>query len=422
MCQFFVNLQNIVYTLSELLYNSCTVFCVGDFMKRVFVIVLDSLGIGELPDAAKYNDSGSNTLRSLYNSEKLNIPNLCSLGLFNIEGNDYFMADINHKSIVSRMAEKSNGKDTTVGHWEIMGLVSEKTFPTYPNGFPDEIINEFERKTGKKVLCNKPYSGTQVILDYGKQHEETGELIVYTSSDSVFQIAAHESVVPIKKLYKYCEIARNMLVGEHAVGRVIARPFVGEYPNYTRTANRHDFSVTPPNKTALDFLKDSGFDVIAIGKINDIFAGKGITKAIPTVSNDDGMSKTLKLCEEEFNGLCFVNLVEFDSLYGHRNNTEGYTNALNEFDAWLGIFLSKLKTDDILIITADHGCDPETESTDHSREYTPMLLYRNNIKPVNLGTRDSFADIGKTVLDIFDIQNDIDGVSFAEAIKKVDNE
>ncbi len=389
-------------------------------MKRIFVIVLDSLGIGELPDAAKYNDSRSNTLRSLYNSKKLNTPNLYSLGLFNIEGNDYFKADINPKSIVSRMAEKSNGKDTTVGHWEIMGLVSEKPFPTYPDGFPDEIINEFEHKTGKKVLCNKPYSGTQVILDYGKLHEETGELIVYTSSDSVFQVAAHESVVPIDELYKYCEIARNMLVGEHAVGRVIARPFIGEYPNYTRTSNRHDFSVAPPNKTALDFLKDSGFDVIAVGKINDIFAGRGITKAIPTVSNDDGMNKTLKLCEEEFNGLCFVNLVEFDSLYGHRNNTEGYTEALNDFDEWLGVFLSKLKTDDILIITADHGCDPETESTDHSREYTPMLLYGKDIKPANLGTRESFADIGKTVLDIFDIQNDIDGVSFADAIKKVD--
>lgn len=391
-------------------------------MKRVFVIVLDSLGIGELPDAAKYNDSGSNTLRSLYNSKKLNIPNLCTLGLFNIEGNDYFKADINHKSIISRMAEKSNGKDTTVGHWEIMGLVSEKPFPTYPDGFPDEIIKDFENKTGKKVIVNKPYSGTQVILDYGKQHEETGDLIVYTSSDSVFQIAAHESIVPINELYKYCEIARNMLVGEHAVGRVIARPFIGEYPNYTRTANRHDFSVAPPNKTALDFLKDSGFDVIAVGKINDIFAGKGITKAIPTVSNDDGMNKTLNLCEAEFNGLCFVNLVEFDSLYGHRNNTEGYTEALNVFDAWLGVFLSKLKTEDFLIITADHGCDPATESTDHSREYTPMLLYRKDIKPVNLGTRDSFADIGKTVLDVFDIQNDIDGVSFADAIKKVDNE
>lgn len=388
-------------------------------MKRLFVIVLDSLGIGELPDASKYGDKGSNTLKSLYTSKLLNIPNLSKLGIFNIEGNNYSTKFINPTSVFARMAEKSKGKDTTVGHWEIMGLISEMLFPTYPNGFPEDIIKEFEKKTGKKVLCNKPYSGTQVILDYGEEHKETGALIVYTSSDSVFQIAANEEIVPLEDLYKYCKIARNILVGEHAVGRVIARPFVGKYPNYTRTANRHDFSVEPHTLTVLDYLKQSGLDVIAVGKVNDIFAGKGITKAISTISNYDGMKKTLELCNEDFNGLCFVNLVEFDSLYGHRNNIEGYAGALNEFDEWLGSFLDKIHTDDILIITADHGCDPATESTDHSREYTPMLLYGKNIAPANLKTRDSFADIGKTILDIFEINNNLDGVSFANEIKTV---
>lgn len=391
-------------------------------MERVFVIVLDSLGIGELPDAAKYGDAGSNTLKSLCDSNLLNIPNLSKLGIFNIVGNDYTTKYNNPTAIIARMAEKSNGKDTTVGHWEIMGLISEKTFPTYPNGFPEDIIKKFEEKTGKKVLCNKPYSGTQVILDYGQEHEKTGDLIVYTSSDSVFQIAANEEIVPVEELYKYCNIARSILKGKHAVGRVIARPYVGQYPNYTRTANRHDFSVEPNGLTVLDYLKQSGLDVIAVGKINDIFAGRGITKAISTISNEDGMKKTLEVCHSDFKGLCFVNLVEFDSLYGHRNNTEGYVNALNEFDNWLGLFLNYMSSDDILIITADHGCDPETESTDHSREYTPMLLYGKNIVSANLGIRDSFSDIGKTILDIFGIDNKLDGKSFADEIKLVKNE
>lgn len=388
------------------------------YIKRVFVIVLDSLGIGELPDADKYGDSGSNTLKTLYKSGKLCIPTLEKMGLFNIDGNGYGPATDNPIAAFARMAEKSNGKDTTVGHWEIMGLISEKPFPTYPNGFPKEIINEFERQTGKKVLCNKPYSGTAVIEEYGIQHEKTGDLIVYTSSDSVFQIAAKETVVPIEQLYEYCKIARNILVGKHAVGRVIARPFIGDHPNYTRTANRHDFSVEPPDNTTLDLLKDNGFDVISVGKINDIFAGKGITRSIPTKSNKDGMEKTIKTAEENFNGLCFVNLVEFDSLYGHRNNTEGYVSALNEFDISLKELLCRLKEDDVLIITADHGCDPATESTDHSREYTPMLIFGDNIHPKNLGTKHTFADIGKTILDIFNVENNISGESFLKNIHK----
>jgi phosphopentomutase len=297
-----------------------------------------------------------------------------------------------------------------------MGLISDKPFPTYPNGFPEDIVDRFEKATEKKVLCNKPYSGTQVIKDYGLQHEKTGDLIVYTSSDSVFQIAAKEDIVPIKKLYEYCKIARSILVGEHAVGRVIARPFVGDHPDYTRTANRHDFSVVPPRNTALDYLKKEGYDVISIGKINDIFAGKGITRAIPTKSNTDGMDKTIELAKTSFNGLCFVNLVEFDSLYGHRNDVYGYTNALNDFDKRLGELIPLLSQDDILIITADHGCDPATESTDHSREYTPLLVYGNSVNPTDLNTRSSFADIGKTILHIFGIKNNLQGQSFLDDV------
>ena len=388
------------------------------FIKRVFLIVLDSLGIGEMPDADVYNDNGSNTLKSLYNSGKLNIPCLSSMGLFNIDGVDFGDKRTEPTASYARMVEKSCGKDTTVGHWEIMGVVSEKGFPVYPEGFPDDLIAEFERRTSKKVICNKPYSGTQVILDYGKQHENSGDLIVYTSSDSVFQIAAKEEVVPIEELYKYCEIAREMLKGEHNVGRVIARPFTGDYPNYTRTSNRHDYSVEPPKNTALDLLKSNGYDVISVGKISDIFAGRGITESHPTKSNMDGMEKTFNLLDKSFNGLCFINLVDFDSVYGHRNNILGYTEALNLFDSWLNDFKNNLKEEDILIITADHGCDPSTESTDHSREYTPMVIFGEKVGCINLGTRESFADIGKTILELFDIKNDIYGRSFAKEIKK----
>lgn len=384
--------------------------------KRVFLIVLDSVGIGELPDAEKFGDCGSNTLRAISKSKKFDIPTLKSLGLQNIDGVDYLESIKNPLAAVARMREKSNGKDTTVGHWEISGVISEKPFPTYPNGFPSEVINEFEKQTGRKILCNKPYSGTAVINDYGEEHLKTGSLIVYTSADSVFQIAAHEDIVPPEQLYEYCRTARKILTGKHSVGRVIARPFIGKSGNFKRTSNRHDFSLEPPT-TMLDCLKESGFDVISVGKIFDIFAGKGITEKHLTKNNADGMSVIDTIFETDFNGLCFVNLVDFDMLFGHRNDIDGYANALTEFDRWLSKFIKKLKDSDILMITADHGCDPSTSSTDHSREHTPFIAFGKNIKPVNLGTRSSFADIGATVLDIFGIDGNISGESFWKNIK-----
>lgn len=381
--------------------------------KRVILVVLDSFGIGELPDAYLWNDEGSNTLKAIASHPSFNAPNLKKLGLFNIDGLSGGVE--NPMASFAKMAEKSAGKDTTVGHWEIAGLISEKALPTYENGFPKEIITEFEEKTGRKVICNKPYSGTEVIKDYGKEHIETGALIVYTSSDSVFQIAAHDGVISTDELYRYCEIAREMLSGEHAVGRVIARPFTGEYP-FKRTALRHDYSLVPPRDTMLDILKNNGYSVISVGKISDIFAGKGVTEGNPTKSNLDGLEKTLNVMKKDFSGLLFVNLVDFDSVYGHRNNVEGYAAAISEFDVKLGEILSELKTDDILIITADHGCDPSTPSTDHSREYTPMLIYGENVKKgVNLGVRDSFSDISATVLDIFGLQK---GVTVGESFYK----
>lgn len=387
--------------------------------KRVFLIVLDSFGIGELPDAALFGDEGSNTLGSIVQSAQYDTPNMKKLGLFNIDGVSCGEREVFTLGSYGRMAEKSMGKDTTIGHWEIAGLISEKPFPTYPNGFPEEVLGEFRKRTGRNVLCNKPYSGTDVIRDYGKQHVETGDLIVYTSADSVFQIAAHEDIVPLETLYEYCTIAREILQGEHGVGRVIARPFVGEYPNFKRTAHRHDYSLIPPKKTMLDYLEQSGLETIGVGKIYDIFAGKGIQKTVSIVSNTDGMNKTLQIMDEEFNGLCFVNLVDFDMIYGHRNDIDGYAKAATEFDKQLGLFIDKMKDDDILIITADHGCDPGTPSTDHSREYTPMLAYGKKIKEnTSVGTKDTFADIGATILDIFDVQGDIGGKSFLKEILK----
>ncbi len=380
--------------------------------KRVFLIVLDSLGIGELPDAKNYGDEGSNTLKSCFLQDGFSLPCLKSLGLFNIDGIDYEEGVKEPTGAYGRFSEKSKGKDTTTGHWEICGLISEEPFPTYPNGFPKDILDEFTLKTGKRVLCNKPYSGTAVIKDYGKEHLKTGDLIVYTSADSVFQIAAHKDIVSVKELYSYCEAAREILKGKHAVGRVIARPFEGEYPNFKRSSERHDFSLLPPKTTLIDELKENGFDVIPIGKIYDIFAGKSMEKANPTVSNADGMSQTEKVAEQEFNGLCFVNLVDFDMLYGHRNDAVGYARALMEFDKWLSAFITKLQKDDVLIITADHGCDPLTESTDHSREYTPAIVFGKKIKSVNLGTRKTFADIGKTVAELLGIESKISGESF----------
>ncbi|WP_069999013.1 phosphopentomutase [Cellulosilyticum sp. I15G10I2] len=387
--------------------------------KRVFLIVLDSFGIGALPDAALFKDEGSNTLASIVKQEAYNTPNMKKMGLFNIDGVSASEAEGYTIGSYGRMAEKSMGKDTTIGHWEIAGVVSEKALPTYPDGFPEEVLEKFRNKTGRNVICNKPYSGTEVINDYGQQHVETGDLIVYTSADSVFQIAAHEEVVPLEELYDYCKIAREILQGEHGVGRVIARPFIGTYPEFKRTAHRHDFSLIPPKVTMLDALTKKGFDTIGIGKIYDIFAGKGIQQTQAIVSNVDGMEKTLEVMEKDFNGLCFVNLVDFDMLYGHRNDIEGYAKAATVFDEQLGVFMEKMNADDILIITADHGCDPGFQGTDHTREYTPMLAYGKCIKEnISIGTRETFADIGATILEVFDVQVDIDGSSFLSEILK----
>lgn len=388
--------------------------------KRVFLIVMDSLGIGGAADAEDFMDEGSDTLRSIYSSEYFKADNLAKLGLFHIDGNDYGKTDVSPDGSFARMAELSKGKDTTIGHWEIAGVVSKSPLPTYPNGFPEEILDEFTQKTGKEILCNLPYSGTDVIRDYGKEHMETGKLIVYTSADSVFQIAAHEEVVPVKKLYEYCETAREILKGEHAVGRVIARPFIGVAGNFTRTSNRHDFSLFPPRETLLDKVMKAGMDSIGVGKIYDIFAGQGIGRSLGVnKDNKDGMNKSLSLLKEEFVGLAFINLVDFDMVYGHRNDIDGYAKAVAEFDLWLKTFLDEMRADDLLIITADHGCDPGTPSTDHSRECVPMLIYGYNIKGgVNLGRREGFGDIAATILDYLEIedQEGIDGKSFLKEV------
>lgn len=365
-------------------------------MKRVFIIVLDGLGVGELPDAADYGDVGSNTLRSVVSTGLCEAPNLEALGLFNIEG-DFDRPGVPCPAAAhGRLRSHSAGKDTTTGHWELASLVSHNPMPTYPDGFPREILDRFSELTGRGVLCNKPYSGTQVIYDYGREQLKTGALIVYTSADSVFQIAAHEDMVPPEQLYEYCRMARGILTGKHAVGRVIARPYKGVWPDYVRTPRRHDFSVEPHGETVLDRIKAAGFDVISVGKINDIFAGRGITESHPTLSNSDGMDKTAAIANrKDWSGLCFVNLVEFDSLYGHRNDAEGFARAVSEFDMRLSEFRAYLRPDDLLIITADHGCDPLTPSTDHSREYVPVIVYGCGIDAIPLGTRD-FSDVGAT--------------------------
>ena len=370
--------------------------------KRIFLIVLDSFGIGNAPDAGNFGDFGANTLKSISKSENFNIQNLKKLGLSNINGVDLE----NYISPIGKfgaLQELSNGKDTTTGHFEIAGIISSKPMPTYPDGFPDEIIKEFEKQTGCGTLCNKTYSGTQVIADYGEEHIKTGKLIVYTSADSVFQIAAHTDVVPLEKLYEYCRIARRILKGEHAVGRVIARPFNGKYP-FTRTADRHDFSVEPPEDTMLDKLKANNFDVISVGKIADIFANRGITESYYTHSNNEGMAITLELTDKDFSGLVFTNLVDFDMKYGHRRDVDGYAKAISEFDNWLNEFLPKIKKDELLIITADHGCDPAFKGTDHTREQVPLLMYANNIGPENLGTIKGYNYISKVILENFEIR------------------
>lgn len=371
--------------------------------KRVFVIVADSLGVGAAPDADKYfndgrTDAGANTLESALRAKPRELPTLSSLGFFNIDGVNVGRQSSSPIAAYGRMLELSCGKDTITGHRELTGIVSKVAPPTYPSGFPDELIAEFERETGRRVLCNKPYSGTEVLLDYGRQHIESGALIVYTSGDSVFQIAAHESVVSPEQLWEYCRIARRLLVGEHEVGRVIARPFIGEYPNYTRTANRRDFAFPPTEATMLDKLKERGRDVIGIGKIGDIFAGKSLDLDIHTESNRDGIEKTLEAADRDFNGLCFVNLVDFDSQFGHRRNAVGYSDAIAELDCGLERLIAKLSSEDVLMLTADHGCDPTYFGTDHTREYVPLIVYGESVASGNMGTLIGFSNVADAVL------------------------
>lgn len=387
-------------------------------MKRVFLFVLDSCGCGEMPDAASFGDHGVNTLKSCSTSDKLHIPNLLSYGLGNIDTVDYLPKTEAQKGACARLKEASMGKDTTIGHWEIAGIVSPDPLPTYPNGFPEELLKPFREATGRGVLANAPWSGTEVINKYGEEHMKTGDLIVYTSADSVFQIAAHEDIVPPEQLYEYCRIARKLLVGKHGVGRVIARPFIGNAKDgFTRTSNRHDFSLEPPAETMLDAVKAAGLDSIGVGKIYDIFAHRGTTEYTYTKGNTDGLNKTMAYADRDFHGLCFINLVDFDMLYGHRRNIDGYAAALTEFDGWFAEFMEKMGEDDIVMITADHGCDPAyTETTDHTREYVPLLIAGKQVKPVNLGTRMSFADIAATVTELLGVEFNTPGKSFAKEI------
>ena len=388
-------------------------------MKRVFLIVLDSCGIGAMPDSESFGDVGVNTLRACAGSGKLHIPNLIAAGIGNLDGVDYLPKTQNPTGALARLAESSMGKDTTIGHWEIAGIVSPNPLPTYPEGFPEEVLEPFRQATGRGVLANAPWSGTAVIDAYGDQHVATGDLIVYTSADSVFQIAAHEEVVPLETLYEYCRIARRQLQGRHGVGRVIARPFVGTSGAYKRTATRHDYSLEPPKDTMLDAIKAAGLASIGVGKIYDIFAGIGTTEHVYNKSNADGMEHALRYARQDFEGLCFVNLVDFDMLYGHRRDVDGYANALNEFDAWLPKLLETLGEEDIVMITADHGCDPAyAATTDHTREYVPLLVLGKQVKPVNLGTLQGFQNIAATVTALLGVEYECSGRSFAEEMLK----
>ena len=387
--------------------------------KRVFLIVLDSCGCGEMPDSADFGDAGSNTLRACTTSSKLDIPMLTKMGIFNIDEVGCGTPVAAPVGAYGRMAEKSRGKDTTIGHWELAGVISPQPMPTFPDGFPESFIKAFEEKTGRKVLCNKPYSGTEVIKDYGREQKETGGLICYTSADSVFQIAANEADVPVEELYHICEEAREMLQGpELGVGRVIARPYVGEYPNYTRTSNRHDFSLKPPKKTLLDYIQAAGLASIGVGKIYDIFEGQGVTETYPNQGNEKNMEKTIEIQKKEFDGLCYVNLVDGDMIYGHRRDIAGYAGALTRFDEQLGEFLANMRDDDMLMITADHGCDPGYTGTDHTREYVPCLIYGKEIKAgVNLHTRKGFADMAATIAEALGSKYRGDGESFWDEIR-----
>ena len=387
-------------------------------MKRIFLIVLDSCGVGAAPDSEAFGDIGVNTLRSCAASPKFSMPHLIEAGLGNLDGIDYLPKTDHPTAALARLQEASMGKDTTIGHWEIAGIVSPSPLPTYPQGFPREVLEEFEKQTGRGVLCNLPYSGTDVIRDYGEEQKKTGKWIVYTSADSVFQVAANENWIPLEELYDACRKARAILRGKHGVGRVIARPYVGETPSdFRRTANRHDFSLEPPKQTMLDAIKTAGLDTLAVGKIYDIFAGQGTTEHIFNKSNADGMAHADDYAARDFHGLCFVNLVDFDMQYGHRRDVDGYANALTEFDTWLGQFLPKLGEDDLVMITADHGCDPAyTATTDHTREYVPLVVLGKQVKPVNLGTRKSFADIAATVTELLNVPFETPGKSFAREI------
>ena len=390
-------------------------------MKRVFLIVLDSCGVGYEPDAAEFGDVGANTLHTCSQSPKFAMPNLISMGLGNLDGVDYLPKTDRPQAALARLQELSRGKDTTIGHWEIAGLVSPQPLPTFPHGFPEEILKPFSEQTGRGVLCNLPYSGTEVIKDYGREHVQTGDLIVYTSADSVFQIAAHESVVPPEQLYAYCRIARKLLVGKYGVGRVIARPFLGRTADtFYRTTNRHDLSLKPPRATMLDLLKDAGRDVIAVGKIFDIFDGEGVTEKIKTTGNTNGIAFTKALQTRDFEGLAFVNLVDFDMLYGHRRDVAGYAAAATEFDKFVADFIPGMREGDLLMVTADHGCDPSyTKTTDHTREYVPYLICGKGVKPgVDLGTRLCFGTIAQTICEYLDVDaSSLDGKSVWNEIK-----
>jgi len=382
-------------------------------LKRICIVVLDSVGVGYLPDAHEYNDFGANTLLHIDENTKMNLPNMEKLGLGNIIDFKNIKKEENPTACYGKMAELSKGKDTITGHWEIAGIVLEKPFPVYENGFPEDIIKKFEKLTGKKVIGNKPASGTEILKELGEKHLSTGALIVYTSADSVFQIAAHESLIPVDELYDICIKARKLLTGEHSVGRVIARPFNGNNKDdFKRTQNRKDFPLRP-YENMLEKLKENGLDVMAVGKIEDIFAGYGITLSSGhNDNNKHGVDNTIKFLKEKNNGLIFTNLVDFDMVYGHRNDFKGYAKALEEFDSMLPKLMNSMKEDDILIITADHGCDPLFPGTDHTREYVPLIVYGKNIKKgVNLGIRKGFNDISATVLEYFNIEK-ITGESF----------
>ena len=372
--------------------------------RRVFLVVLDSFGIGAAPDAALFGDAGANTLRSVAATDTLCLPNLISLGLGHIDGVSDIEKTEHPLATHARLQERSMGKDTTIGHWEMAGIISDAPMPTFPNGFPREFLDAFERAVGRGTLCNLPYSGTEVIRDFGEEHLATEKLIVYTSADSVFQIAAHEELVPVEELYGICRTARKLLQGKYGVGRVIARPFLGTAPNFRRTENRRDFSLPPPKDTMLNKLSGAGLDVIGVGKIGDIFAASGLTESYPTHNNDEGMAKIAELLSRDFRGLCFVNLVDFDMKYGHRQDAPGYASALNAFDTWLGTALPRLREDDVLIITADHGCDPADDSTDHTREYVPFLMCGKNIPPENLGTVHGFDHVARTVCRLLNVK------------------